>query len=186
MRWMWIDRIVEFKPRERLVAIKNISMAEEHLHDHFAADGPAYGDRPAMPVMPATLILEGMAQSSGVLIGHADGFRHKVVLAKINRAEIAVEAFAGMTLRHTARIDRLDSMGASTHGSVDVFYPGTDRAGPERIAEIDMMFSFIDRNMSGMDFPEHNFVFSESFKTLLRMSGIEDPCGEVDQSLPIP
>ena len=179
---MWIDRIIEFQPRVRLVSIKNVSMAEEHLHDHFAADTPAQGDRPAMPVMPSSLILEGMAQSAGVLIGHADGFLHKVVLAKINRAEIASDVFAGMTIRHTARIDRLDAMGASTVGTVEAFLPGTDRPGPQRIAEIDLMFSFIDRNMSGMDFPEHNFVFSESFKTLLRMSGIEDPCGTVGQS----
>ena len=31
MRWMWIDRIVELVPRERMVAIKNVSLAEEHL-----------------------------------------------------------------------------------------------------------------------------------------------------------
>jgi 3-hydroxymyristoyl/3-hydroxydecanoyl-(acyl carrier protein) dehydratase len=37
MRWMWIDRVVELKPRERLVAIKHVSLAEEHLHDHFDA-----------------------------------------------------------------------------------------------------------------------------------------------------
>ena len=35
MRWMWIDRIIELVPRQRLVAIKHISLAEEHLHDHF-------------------------------------------------------------------------------------------------------------------------------------------------------
>ena len=32
MRWMWIDRIVEHDPGARLVAIKNVSLAEEHLH----------------------------------------------------------------------------------------------------------------------------------------------------------
>jgi hypothetical protein len=38
------------------------------------------------------------------------------------------------------------------------------------------MFSHIDQNMSlggaGIEFPEENFVFGESFKTLLRTSGI--------------
>ena len=43
---------------------------------------------------------------------------------------------------------------------------------PEPIGRIDLMFSHIDQNMAGHAFPEHNFVFGESFKTLLRMSGI--------------
>ena len=42
MRWMWIDRVIELTPRTRMVAVKNVSLAEEHLHDHF----------PGFPVMP--------------------------------------------------------------------------------------------------------------------------------------
>ena len=53
MRWLWIDRIVELVPRQRLVAIKHISLAEDHLHDHFAADPER--DCPAIPIMPATV-----------------------------------------------------------------------------------------------------------------------------------
>ncbi len=173
MRWMWIDRILEFEPRHRVVSVKNVSLAEEHLHEHFPADPPESGDRPAMPVMPGSLILEGMAQSAGILVGHAEHFRQKVVLAKINRAELTGDVFPGMTLRYTAVVDRLDAMGASTIGTVDAFTSGTASHEPVRVAEIDLMFSFIDQNMSGMDFPAHNFVFSESFRTLLRMSGIE-------------
>lgn len=175
MRWMWIDRIVEFEPRQRIVAVKNVSMAEEHLHEHFEADDPARGDRPACPVMPGSLILEGMAQSAGILVGHAEKFRQKVVLAKINRAELVGDVFPGMTLRYTAVVDRLDAMGASTQGTVDAFQygPGGAPSGPVRVADIEMMFSYIDQNMSGMDFPAHNFVFSSTFRTLLEMSGIE-------------
>lgn len=173
MRWMWIDRVTEFEPRTRIVTIKCVSLAEEHLHDHFAADDPALGDRPATPLMPGSLMIEGMAQSAGVLVGHAEQFRQKVVLAKINRAEIFADVTPGMTLRYTAVVDRLDAMGASTLGTVEAFNHATGETSPGKVAEIDLMFSFIDQNMSGMDFPAHNFVFSESFKTLLRMSGIE-------------
>ena len=35
------------------------------------------------------------------------------------------------------------------------------------MAEIDIMFSHIDQNISGLDFPEENFVFTEDFKALL-------------------
>ena len=84
MRWMWIDKVISFEPRTRLVAIKNVSLAEEHLHQHFAAEGAL----PACPVMPNSLILEGMAQTAGILVGSVHGFREKVVLAKVALAVI--------------------------------------------------------------------------------------------------
>ncbi|MBS0198295.1 MAG: beta-hydroxyacyl-ACP dehydratase [Planctomycetes bacterium] len=169
MRWMWIDRIVELVPRERLVAVKHVSMAEDHLHDHF----PASATRPAFPVMPASLIIEGMAQSAGILVGHAEAFREKVILAKVSKAELTVDAQPGQTLRYTATIRQMDAAGAATLGLVDLFDPLSSQ--PRRIGEIELMFSHIDQNMSGMKFPEENFVFGESFKTLLRMSGVAIP-----------
>lgn len=168
MRWMWIDRIVELVPRQRMVAIKNISLAEEHLHDHFAA---VPGERDAIPVMPASLIIEGMAQTAGILVGHAEEFKEKVVLAKVSVAELLCEAFPGQTLRYTATIRQMDRMGASTDGVVELIDPGSP-ASIQRIGRIDLMFSHVDQNMAGVQFPEHNFVFGESFKTVLRMSGI--------------
>ena len=181
MRWMWIDRIVELLPGERLVAIKNVSLAEEHLHDHFAAgSGDAAGSGGhATPIMPASLIIEGMAQSAGILVGHAGGFKEKVVLAKIGSAELTRDATPGTTLRYTAIIERIDAAGASTKGVVDLLEHAP--AGPgsgmslivTRIGTIDLLFSHVDQNMAGAEFPEHNFVFSESFRTLLRSSGIE-------------
>jgi 3-hydroxyacyl-[acyl-carrier-protein] dehydratase len=183
MRWMWIDRIVELVPRQRLVAVKLVSMAEEHLHDHFPArsavpgegrrDACPTGSRAAMPVMPASLIIEGMAQSAGILVGHAEGFREKVILAKIGTAELEREATPGTTLRYTATIQQMDRQGASTAGVVELFNHASPDRGWERIGRVDLMFSHIDQNMAGLEFPEHNFVFGESFRTLLRMSGVQ-------------
>ena len=160
MRWLWIDRIVSIEKGQRLVALKNISMAEDHLHDHF----------PGAPVMPASLIIEGMAQTAGILVGHAEGFREKVILAKVSKAELNEEAIPGYTLRYTATIQQMDKMGASTTGTVELLDPATNSARP--IGAIDLMFSHIDQNMAGTEFPDHNFVFSDLFKTLLDSSGI--------------
>lgn len=173
MRWMWIDRIVELVPGRRLVAIKNISLAEEHLHNHFAAAGLD----PPMPVMPACFIIEGMAQSAGILVGHAQGFREKVILAKVSLVELTHDAAPGDTLRYTAEVERMDPSGASTRGTVERLSWSATGAPPEAraIGRIDLMFSHIDKNMGGVSFPEHNFVFSESFATLLRSSGIAMP-----------
>lgn len=170
MRWMWIDRIVELKPRERMVAIKHVSMAEEHLHDHF----PAAADRKAMPIMPMSLIVEGMAQTAGVLVGHAEGFKEKVVLAKVSKAQISREATPGSTLRYTATIEQFTPAGASTRGIVELIEPTAAGPGePEVIGHIDLLFSHLDNNMGGVQYPQENFVFSESFKTLMQTSGID-------------
>ncbi len=166
MRWMWIDRIVELVPRTRLVAIKNVSLAEEHLHDHFAASGGL----PALPIVPASLILEGMAQTAGILVGHAEGFREKVILAKMNRAELSADVTPGYSIRYTATVQQIDAAGASTLGLIELVDPHT--GGAREIGRAELMFSHIDNNMAGTEFPRENFVFSDSFRLLLRMSGI--------------
>jgi 3-hydroxyacyl-[acyl-carrier-protein] dehydratase len=160
--------------------VKNISLAEEHLHDHFeprpsSPDGsiPAL---PATPVMPASLIIEGMAQTAGILVGHSGGFQQKVVLAKIGRADLTRDAGPGMTLRYTARLTRMDDAGAAATGLIELMDHADAERGYVQIGTIDLMFSHLDNNMgaagaTGADFPEHNFVFSDSFRTLLRISG---------------
>lgn len=171
MRWMWIDRVIELEPRRRMVAIKNVTLAEEHLHDHFGGTETL----PALPVMPASLMIEGMAQTAGVLVGHAEGFREKVVLAKVSDATIDSDVGPGMTIRYTAEITQIDGQGAATKGTIEVLDHAEADAGYRQIGTVDLMFSHIDQNRSGLEFPEHNFVFGESFKTLLRTSGFEIP-----------
>lgn len=166
---MWIDRVIELEPRKRMVAIKNITLAEEHLHDHF----PATETEPALPVMPASLMIEGMAQTAGVLVGHAEGFKEKVILAKVSDATIDEDAGPGMTIRYSAEITQIDEQGAATKGTIELLDHANADAGYRQIGSVDLMFSHIDNNRSGIEFPEHNFVFGDGFKTLLRTSGIE-------------
>lgn len=174
MRWMWIDRIVELVPGKKLVAVKHVSMAEEHLHAHFPARTWEGGHRSATPLMPMSLIIEGMAQTAGVLVGHAEGFREKVILAKVSKAEVTRDARPGDTLRYTAEVLQMDRAGASTKGTVELISPTSSGSSgePVVIGGIDLMFSHIDNNMGGQEFPSWNFVFSDSFKTLLRTSGV--------------
>ncbi len=168
MRWTWLDLILKLERGERCVAIRNVSWAEEVLHDHFDHDEEA--GLPAIPVMPNTLIIEGMAQCAGILVGHYNDYREKVLLAKIGKATFTgLCAMPGQTLRHTALIDRIDGTGASTTGTVELLDPTTGQAKP--YATIDLMFSHIDQNRKGLAFPEHNFVFTQDFADLLDRSG---------------
>ncbi len=150
MRWIWIDKFIEFTPRQRAVAVKNVTLAEEHLHDLY----------PAFPIVPHSLIVEGMAQTAGILVGEARNFSEKVILAKIGRATFHRLVRPGETITYDATIDQLNEVGASIAGKVTV--------NNELVAEIELMFSHIDQNLGGQKFPEHNFVFTEQFTDLLK------------------
>ena len=166
MRWLWIDRVITHEPGRRLVAIKAVSLAEDHLHDHFGAEP----GREPCAVMPGCLILEGMAQTAGILVGAANAFRENVVLAKITSAELRDDVFPGQLVRYDATLERIDAAGASTVGVVDRFDPAGERW--ERIGEIQLMFSCLDQNLAGRDFPKENFVFSENFRVILAQLGV--------------
>src|SRR6187431_589857 len=94
MRWIWIDRFVEFESGVRATAVKNVSLAEEHLHDHY----------PGFPEMPGSLMLEGMAQTGGILLGETHGFKHIVILAKVPKVVYHSWAVPGDTLVYTAEL----------------------------------------------------------------------------------
>jgi 3-hydroxyacyl-[acyl-carrier-protein] dehydratase len=149
MRWIWIDRFIEFVPGKRAVAIKNVSLAEEHLHDHWEA----------YPVMPASLMIEGMAQTAGILVGQARNFTEKVVLAKIVKAEFDDLALPGDQLTYQAEIANIAPEAAATSGIV--------LRNGKPFGRVDLMFSHVDQNMAGLKFPEENFVFTGQFMRLV-------------------
>ncbi len=153
MRWVWIDKFIEFQSGRRAVAIKNVTLAEEHLHDHF----------PGFPVMPESLMIEAMAQTSGILVGETKDFQEKVILAKIKKAVFFDYVKPGDTLKLETEIDSIAPEAASTSGKIT--------CADKLIAEIDLMFSHIDQNLAGKEFPEENFVFTAEasvFESLLR------------------
>ncbi len=155
MRWIWIDKFVEFESGKRAVAVKNVTLAEEHLHDHF----------PGFPVMPECLMIEGMAQTAGILVGEAKQFEEKVILAKIKKCVFFDYVKPGDTLRLEARIDSIAAEAASTSGKIT--------CEDKLIAEIDLMFSHIDKNLGGKEFPEENFVFTDIFRSLINGIDLE-------------
>ncbi len=86
MRFVLIDRVIDVQPgRSRLVgnntftapapclrAVKNLSLAEEYLSDHF----------PGFPVMPGVLMLEALTQAGAWLIRDMEDFTHSIILLK--------------------------------------------------------------------------------------------------------
>jgi len=160
VRWIWIDKFVEFESGRRAVAIKNVTLAEEHLHDHF----------PGFPIMPECLMIEAMAQTAGILVGQARDFQEKVVLAKISNAVFFDFVRPGDSLRIEAHMDMIAPEAASTKGRIT--------RGNDVIAEIALMFSHVDQNLAGKKFPEENFVFTGTFTSLLRDMALAPPESE--------
>ncbi len=150
MRWIWIDKFTEFQSGKRAVAIKNVTLAEEHLHDHF----------PGFCVMPECLMIEGMAQTAGILVGEVKNFKEKVILAKIKKCVFLNYVRPGDTIKLDAKIESITAEAASTSGRIT--------CDDKLIAEIDLMFSHIDQNLAGKEFPEENFVFTDTFESLMQ------------------
>jgi 3-hydroxyacyl-[acyl-carrier-protein] dehydratase len=149
MRWIWIDRFERFESGKAARAIKNLSLAEDHFADHF----------PGYPVMPACLILEGLAQTGGILVGEANQFKEKVVLAKVPRAVFSREALAGQTLVYEAEILHLRPEGAAVSARA--------LADGAVVAEAEIFFAHLDQNRAQQMFGEHNFVFGSEMRYLL-------------------
>lgn len=167
MRWLWIDRFLEFERGKRARALKNLSLSEDLFRDHF----------PGYPVMPAALMLEGLAQTGGILVGEANDFKEKVVLAKIVWARFPREAVAGQTLVYDVDILLLRPEGASVQGKV---FAGTAGEAVERFAgadkpalgEAEIFFAHLDQARSRQIFGDHNFIFSGELKHMLGLAKI--------------
>jgi 3-hydroxyacyl-[acyl-carrier-protein] dehydratase len=156
MRWMWVDRFTEFTSKKSAKSVKNLSAAEDHYAQHF----------PGYPVMPVSLMLEGLAQTGGILVGEANDFQEKVVLAKIGNARFNREALAGETLTYSTEIVDLRPEGATIQGHVHV--------GDEHIGQAEIMFMHLDKARSGAIFGDKNFVFAGDLGNLLGLSRLKN------------
>ena len=151
MRWFWIDRFEEFVRGKRAVAIKTVALSEEPLDDY----------SPGFPVMPASLVIEGMAQTAGLLIGEMGGFEHRVVLAKIGKAVFHFPARPGDTLRYRATILDVKNDGALAEINCHV--------GDRLQGEVEMMFAFLDDR-----FPPGPLFEPVDFVAMIRAFGMYD------------
>ena len=107
--FLLVDRVVELSPGQSIVAIKNVTINEPFFTGHF----------PGHPVMPGVLIVEALAQASGLLIGLSgtmtDNDDHIFYLAKVDNARFLRPVVPGDQLRLEVQLKRrLRSMGIFT------------------------------------------------------------------------
>ena len=70
MRFILIDKVVSITAGVGIRTVKNVSLSEEYLADHF----------PAFPVLPGVLLLEGLIESASWLVRLSENFAHSMVL----------------------------------------------------------------------------------------------------------
>ncbi len=133
MRWFWIDRFLEFESGRRAVAVKNVSLSEEYLSECALA----------MPLMPRSLILEGLAQTGGLLVGETSGFRDRVILAKFGRAVFHDYARPGDQLIYEAQVQDIKPSGS--------IVSTTARVAQRLLAEAQIVFAHLDDRFAGVE-----------------------------------
>ena len=126
MRWFWIDRFTKFVSGESAEAIKGISLSEEVVDEY----------SPCRTFLPASVIIEGIAQAGGLLLGQMSDFNDRIVLAKVTSSEFFFEAEPGSILTYRVRITNNDGMGAMVEG--------TSHVGDQPQAKINLMFARLD------------------------------------------
>jgi 3-hydroxyacyl-[acyl-carrier-protein] dehydratase len=85
MRYLLVDRIVEWKAGESIRGVKNVAMSEDYLEFHF----------PRNPVMPGALLLEALAQLAGWLEAASSDFQKWFLLQRVRHGMFYGFTFPG-------------------------------------------------------------------------------------------
>lgn len=134
MRWYWIDRFTEFVSGTRASALKVVNLGAEQTEEHL----------PGYPVMPNSLIIEGIAQTGGLLAGEYFGFQARIVLAKVGHARFHCDALPGDTLKYSVTMQHINQemativatshIGDRLQGEVELLFANlTERIGPPEL-----------------------------------------------------
>ncbi len=98
--FLLIDRVIEYEKDTSLTALKNVTINEPFFQGHF----------PHLPVMPGVLVIEAMAQSTGILafrsLGLAPGTSGAIYLVGIDKARFRRPVVPGDQLKLSVSVTR--------------------------------------------------------------------------------
>jgi len=110
MRHYWVDRIVHLEPGVRATGLKAVSLAEDEFEAHF----------PGNPVLPGIYLLEGMAQTAGVLIERTFEGRQLSLLTSVDRARFQAFVRPGDQVYLDVELESLEAGVARIRGTARV------------------------------------------------------------------
>ncbi|MFC1849935.1 3-hydroxyacyl-ACP dehydratase FabZ family protein [candidate division CSSED10-310 bacterium] len=112
MRFILIDRITHWHPGQFAEATKSVALSEDFFDDHF----------PLRPIMPGVLILEGVAELSGLLLEETVRQAHnrdvKAMLVMVEKAKFRSVVTPGDSLVYRATIESYNEQGGKMKGIV--------------------------------------------------------------------
>jgi 3-hydroxyacyl-[acyl-carrier-protein] dehydratase len=110
MRHFWLDRITQLEPGVRATGVKAVALAEEEFDVHF----------PGNPVLPGVYLLEGLAQTAGVLLERSDAAHRLALLATVERARFVGFARPGDLVTLEAEIESFEGAYARVRATASV------------------------------------------------------------------
>jgi 3-hydroxyacyl-[acyl-carrier-protein] dehydratase len=119
LSFRFVDRVLEFTPGIRAVALKNVTVGDPHLEGHF----------PGNPIMPGVLLVEAMAQTAGLLLPEGSS----ALLAQIKDARFRRPVLPGDRVRIEA--ERLGGLGGLHRFAVQASVDGA------RVAEAEIVLA---------------------------------------------
>lgn len=121
--FLLVDKIIDLKPGEAITGIKNVTINEPFFQGHF----------PGHPIMPGVLIVEGMAQTGGIILLRQmdDPGEWVAYFASIDNVKFRKPVLPGDTLRYELRVISLKRSLSKMHGDAYV--------GDEKVAEGDFL-----------------------------------------------
>ena len=128
--FLLIDRVIELKPDDKIIALKNVTINEPFFQGHF----------PVQPVMPGVLIIEAMAQAGGLLAyesGAADNHGKLIYFMGMDKVRFRKPVVPGDQLIFEAKILKLRTKAAKMAGRASV--------DNQVVAEAELMASFGER-----------------------------------------
>jgi 3-hydroxyacyl-[acyl-carrier-protein] dehydratase len=127
-----IDRVLDLKRKERIVAIKNVTINEPFFVGHF----------PGLPIMPGVLIVEAIAQAGGALLLTEVEDRHDkvMVFTGIERAKFRRPVSPGDQLRLEVEVKGWRTVPGMTAAKMQ----GYAYVGDKRVAEAMVSCQLID------------------------------------------
>jgi len=127
--FLLIDRVIDMTPRERIVAIKNVTINEPFFQGHF----------PGLPIMPGVLIVEAIAQAGGaLLLTEVEDRAHKLMLfTGIERARFRRPVVPGDQVRIEVEVKSWRMNAVRMEGKAFV--------GEKRVAEATVTCQLVNR-----------------------------------------